>query len=534
MSDWLHGFIGELRRRGLSIAPSEAIDAARAVLSLGPENRARFRVALAMTLAKDRRAAPIFDEVFDLYFRAPSRTRGEPGRGRSPRESDGQSEGQGESSGRSGSSHSGGTVPPSTSDGSPRADRQDRKKAPHPQARPMERREPGKERKPVARASASPARPAPARPGRPAPDATRRVLRTLPRDAVLRALATRSPERSKRAALPTSETPDAHGRVRLKGLLVADSEGSDAPAHDPRRRSFRDAIPTGEERSLAREVPRLLDELRLRRSRRSERAARGRAYLKRAIRENLATGGVPFRIPVRRAKRKRARVVLIVDVSWSVTRAAGLFLMMALELLRRDRRVRAFLFIDRPIDATELLWNWIRPSPARLVRPAARRLGEHARQGYAPGQVARAPAGSAGGPFRSRTGRPGRGIVPEGADRSFADLLEATPGLDPDAASDYGRAFYALRSGPLRNLASDTLLVVLGDGRTNRFDPLPWAFEELASRARRVVWLVPEPRGSWFTGDSALARYLASCDLAVEARDLDGLAYGVRRIAAGL
>ena len=83
-------------------------------------------------------------------------------------------------------------------------------------------------------------------------------------------------------------------------------------------------------------------------------------------------------------------------------------------------------------------------------------------------------------------------------------------------------------------LARDAVLVVLGDARTNRFDPLPWAFEEIASRARRVLWLVPEPRARWGTGDSALPRYLPFCDVAVEARDLEGLAHGVREMAVSL
>jgi uncharacterized protein with von Willebrand factor type A (vWA) domain len=117
---------------------------------------------------------------------------------------------------------------------------------------------------------------------------------------------------------------------------------------------------------------------------------------------------------------------------------------------------------------------------------------------------------------------------------SFRELLDALPGLDLGAASDYGRTFYALRAGALRTMPRDTILVVLGDGRTNVFDPLPWAFEELAAKARRVIWLVPEPRARWGTDDSALPRYLPFCDVAVEARDLDGLVHGVRELVASL
>ena len=99
-----------------------------------------------------------------------------------------------------------------------------------------------------------------------------------------------------------------------------------------------------------------------------------------------------------------------------------------------------------------------------------------------------------------------------------------------EAPSDYGRAFYAFAAGPLRAIGRDAVLLVLGDGRSNDLDPLPWAFEEIAARARRVIWLVPEPRALWGTGDSALGRYLPFCDVAVETADLDGLAHGVREL----
>ena len=68
---------------------------------------------------------------------------------------------------------------------------------------------------------------------------------------------------------------------------------------------------------------------------------------------------------------------------------------------------------------------------------------------------------------------------------------------------------------------------MLGDARTNRLDPQAWALEELTRRTGAVLWLMPEARERWFTGDSALADYLPHVDTVVEARDLAGLARGV-------
>jgi uncharacterized protein with von Willebrand factor type A (vWA) domain len=106
--------------------------------------------------------------------------------------------------------------------------------------------------------------------------------------------------------------------------------------------------------------------------------------------------------------------------------------------------------------------------------------------------------------------------------------------LNLEAPSDYGTAFHALRGSRLAPRGRDTILVVLGDGRTNRFDPLPWALADVARGCRAVLWLVPEPRSRWGTADSALPAYLASVDLVVEATDLHGLAGGLGELVRRL
>src|SRR5437867_13293357 len=77
----LQAFIEDLRGRGVAVSPVEAVDAARAAAIVGPEDRARFRAALAMTLAKDLRSLSIFDEAFDGFFLPPARSRRGGGRG---------------------------------------------------------------------------------------------------------------------------------------------------------------------------------------------------------------------------------------------------------------------------------------------------------------------------------------------------------------------------------------------------------------------------------------------------------------------
>jgi uncharacterized protein with von Willebrand factor type A (vWA) domain len=277
---------------------------------------------------------------------------------------------------------------------------------------------------------------------------------------------------------------------------------------DPAHRDLARRMTTAEEREVAREVPRVVEALKLGVGRRLALARSGRPWLRRALRDNLKHGGVPFVIPYRARKRKSTRVVLLVDVSFSVARAAGLFLLMAAAFVELGRRARVLAFVDRPVDATAAVSAWAR------------------------GKL-RSPGTSGGGrPQRRRVAPPGAGISTGNV--SFADVLHGLSGLNLEAPSDYGRAFHALRSSRFAPRGRDTVLVILGDGRTNRFDALPWALSELARGCRGVLWLVAEPRSRWGTADSALADYLPSVDLVVEATDLHGLAKGLGELVRRL
>lgn len=267
--------------------------------------------------------------------------------------------------------------------------------------------------------------------------------------------------------------------------------------HDPLHTDLSKALATDEERRLAREIPRLVQQLRLRSGRRQRGSRRGRIWTRQIFRENLSRGETPFVLPYRAPRPRHVRVIVLVDVSHSVARAAGYFLSMALEFLRPGRRARVIAFVDRAVDATDAIARWGRGSrPPHLPR-SARRRGR----------------------------RPAEGIV-RGTE-SFADWIDSLPGLDPSAASDYGRTFHTLLGSRHRPSGRDTVLVVLGDARTNRFDPLAWAFEEIARRVQAVLWLVPEPEARWGTGDSALGSYLPAVDVVIEATDLSGLSRGL-------
>lgn len=421
-------FVEALRAEGVEVSPAELLDAARAAEAVGPEDRRRFRGALAAALAKDRRRLVLFDRTFDRFFAPPPRA---------PRKKGKERAGAGEGGGRTTALGEG---PPRKSP--PKRDPEDRRETVR---RALEGTRPGSSR----------------------------------REGRLRRASMRREEASPRG--PTPHRPE-----------------------DPLRRELKRPMATEEERRLAALVPRLLEEIRRKGSRRLVRARRGRLFARRVFRENVSRGGVPFVLPYRRRKPRPAKVVLLVDVSHSVARAAAFFLSMALSFLEAGRRARVVLFVDRPVDATAALARWARGRAAAPPARRGKRAGTRAGEGIARGGV------------------------------SFADLLEGLPDLDLGAASDYGRAFHSLLASHLRPTGRDTLLVVLGDGRTNRFEPIAWTLEEIGRRSGAVLWLVPEPESRWGTGDSALGAYLPHADLVVEAADLSGLARGVAELVRRL
>ena len=70
MEESVHRFVRLLRRSGVRVGVSEAVDAMRALTAPGiAADRELTRSALRVSLIKDRRDEGVFDRVFDLFFR---------------------------------------------------------------------------------------------------------------------------------------------------------------------------------------------------------------------------------------------------------------------------------------------------------------------------------------------------------------------------------------------------------------------------------------------------------------------------------
>lgn len=212
---------------------------------------------------------------------------------------------------------------------------------------------------------------------------------------------------------------------------------------------------------------------------RRRRARRGRVDVKRTLRRSVATSGVPLRVELARRRRRRADLLVLCDVSDSV-RAASLFMLETVAALSDVfRRTRSFVFVDRVAEVSALF------------------------QGRAAGAS---------------------------PDAAIARIL-AGEVLPVSNNSDYGRALRQLHAEVGAAITQRTTLVILGDGRSNYRPPEDWVLAELRRRARRLVWLSPEDRGTWGYGDSEMPRFARHADAILVVRSAADLARALDRIA---
>lgn len=203
---------------------------------------------------------------------------------------------------------------------------------------------------------------------------------------------------------------------------------------------------------------------------------RGKIDFRRTIRASLSSGGVPMQTVARPRRPRRTDLVIICDVSESVSSFARFTLLLVYALREQFTRVRVFAFVDELDEVTDLL------APGVDVLDAVAQLDQLAR-------------------VRGWYGRTDYGRAFDLFDRRFADAV--TP---------------------------RTALLVLGDARSNYGDPNVAALRRIAHRARRAHWLNPERRTAWDTGDSCASAVSAVVPM-TECRNLAQLGEFVRALA---
>lgn len=199
-------------------------------------------------------------------------------------------------------------------------------------------------------------------------------------------------------------------------------------------------------------VARMARRLAIKHSQRRRIQLHGQLDFRRTLRRSAGHDGVPFKLYLKTRRRDKPRLVVICDVSASVAPHVRFLLMFLYALQGAVTDLHTFAFSNRLMD----------------VEAPLERL-------------------------------------------PFDDAMELIIREVGSGATDYGQAWQDLHDRHWTAIDRRTTVLVLGDGRSNGGDPRLDLFTELANRAKRMVWLCPEPPGRWGTGDSCMLQYRPHC-----------------------
>ena len=97
-------------------------------------------------------------------------------------------------------------------------------------------------------------------------------------------------------------------------------------------------------------------------------------------------------------------------------------------------------------------------------------------------------------------------------------------------ATDYGNSLMDFSKLALDDINSNTTVIILGDARNNNGDPKLDILQSIFQRARQVIWLNPESRRAWGSGDSEMLRYQSACHFTAECNNLKQLEHIVDQL----
>ena len=207
-------------------------------------------------------------------------------------------------------------------------------------------------------------------------------------------------------------------------------------------------------------------------SRRRRKAKRGALDVRQTIRKNMQFDGVLFNTVWKKVQIDRPKVIAVCDVSGSVAQTARFLLMFLYSVHEIIPKVRSFAFSNQLGEITSLFEKM----PIEIALDEA--------------------------------------ITQWGM-----------------GSTDYGGALNELERLVGDEIDSKTTVLILGDGRSNYGDPGHLALKRMHLKSKSVMWLNPEPRTFWNTGDSEMNKFNASCDRIESCRSIRHLERIVSDIA---
>ena len=183
-------------------------------------------------------------------------------------------------------------------------------------------------------------------------------------------------------------------------------------------------------------------------SRRRKVFKRGQLNVPKTLRNNMCYDGAVFDLYWKSVKVDRPKVFAICDVSGSVANYARFMLMFLYSMDEVMPKVRSFAFSSDLAEVTELFnRNKIEDAIAKVLHD------------YSGG------------------------------------------------STDYGQALLDFKKLCLDDVDNRTTIIILGDARNNHGEAHAEVLRELYDRSKRIIWLNPEAKLAWNTGDSEMRKY---------------------------
>lgn len=196
-------------------------------------------------------------------------------------------------------------------------------------------------------------------------------------------------------------------------------------------------------------------------SRRKKVHKRGVLNVSRTLRNNMSYDGHIFDLHWKSIKVDRPSVFAICDVSGSVANYARFMLMFLYSLEEVMPKVRSFAFSSDLGEVTELFER-----------------------------------------------------------NSLEDAIAKTLRDFGGGSTDYGQALLDFRKRCSSEIDNRSTVVILGDARNNYGEAHQQALKELYDVSKRVIWLNPESRSTWNTGDAIMRKYTPYVHQAEECNSL--------------
>lgn len=483
MSQVLSNFVRALRAQDVRVSISESVDAGRVTELVGFGDREVLKDALSQVLAKTDEEKEAFNECFDLFFafdqfRESRAANDDSERGSQAESGEGQSEGESDPQGEPGDGDAqqgqGSDGPPSGSGGEGSSS----EAAPNAEGAEGEMAQPDLAAL-LERGDAAELQAALAEAGR-ATGAdrirlftqrglfTRRIMEAMGLDGLNTTIDGERQNGSEERATRLTELREDL-RLQARDYVERQLELYTANAGRQLREEVLSKIKISNVdrrdfklmQSLVRKMAKRLIALN---SRRKKKARRGQLDVRRTIRQNIEYDGLMFDIAWKRTKVDRPKVMAICDVSGSVAQYATFLLMFLYSLTEVLPKVRAFAFSNQLGEVTDLF-----------------------------------------------------------AEEKIEEAIKKALAINGGGSTDYGRAFEDFEEMALDDVDHRTTVLILGDARSNFGDPRADILDKIHDRARRVIWLNPEGKTLWNTGDSEMRKLSPHCDRAVTCSSLNDL-----------